>query len=69
MRLIPANFSRMPIAGPTLVCEHRVASPSSHRSRGSADTALRTTTVPDAQRYSADHLRWRRRHRKCRHEL
>jgi len=59
----------MPIAGPTLVCGHRVASLSGRRSRGSARTALRTTTVPGVQRYSADHLRWRRRHRECRHEL
>jgi len=59
----------MPIAGPPLVDGHRVASPSEHRSRGLAGTALRTTTVPGAQRDSADPLRWRRRHRECRHEL
>jgi len=59
----------MPIAGSPLVDGHRVASPSEHRSRALAGTALRTTTVPSAQRYSADPLRWRWRQQECRHEL
>jgi len=59
----------MPIAGLPPVDGHRVASPGEHRSRGLAGIASRTTTVPGAQRFSADSLRWRRHHQQCRHEL
>jgi hypothetical protein len=63
--LIPAIFSRMPIAGPSLAGGHRVASPSAGtiarrcRSHSSTQRAarhshtLRTTTVSGAQRHSA----------------